>query len=287
MKRYFKFLISLTTVLILCLPLLFMTGCNKDDTDDGKITVAVTIVPEAEFVNKVGGDLVNTIILVPAGYSPETYEPIASEMIQFNKADIYFSIGVPSEVSITIPETMPEVALDEKSAEVYTDRFLGSERDPHIWLSPKRVIVMVQAIADELSKVDPINAETYSENAAAYIAELNSVSSQITTLLADVTVRKFVAFHPAYGYFADEYNLEMYALEEEGQEASAQHMREVIDYAVANNIKVIFYQAETDSAQAEAFAEELDGTAIVLAPLAADYTANLLRMANAMDEAME
>lgn len=285
MKNWSRLIAAIAALIIICTSMFIFTSCS-DNNDSDKLKVAVTIVPEATFVQKVGGDLVEVTTMVPPGYSPETYEPTALELIDFNECSVYFTIGVPSEVAILPQAVMEIVALEDKVAEAYTDQVLGEERDPHIWLSPKRVVVMVYAIAEKLALLDPDNAQTYAKNALNYITELQNASNQVTELLADITNRKFVAFHPAYGYFAAEYNLEMYSLEEEGQEASAQHMRDVIDVAKVNGITAIFYQAETDSAQALAFAEELNGTAIILTPLAADYTDNILRMANAMKEAM-
>jgi zinc transport system substrate-binding protein len=79
----------------------------------------------------------------------------------------------------------------------------------------------------------------------------------------------------------------MYALEEDGKEATAQHLQEMIDLAKAENIKVIFYQDEIDSSQSEAFAEEIGGKTVQLAPLAANYIENLKSMADTMAEAMQ
>ena len=87
--------------------------------------------------------------------------------------------------------------------------------------------------------------------------------------------RAFIVFHPAFGYFADEYGLTMYALEDEGKEATPRRLMEMVDFARESGIRVIFYQAETDVSQAQAFAEEIGGTCVALDPLAAEYTENL------------
>ena len=78
----------------------------------------------------------------------------------------------------------------------------------------------------------------------------------------------------------------MFALEEEGKEATAAHMQEMIDLAKDEGIKVIFYQAEIDSRQSAAFAEELGGVTAKLEPLSGNYIENLKIMANTLAEAM-
>lgn len=79
----------------------------------------------------------------------------------------------------------------------------------------------------------------------------------------------------------------MYALEQGGKEATPQHLAEMIDLAKTENIKVIFSQAEVDSRQPQAFAEEIGGTKEIINPLSADYINNLQAMAKAISGSMK
>lgn len=281
---------GLLLALILCFAML--AGCGKisGKAQDEKPVVAVSIVPEETFVKAVCGDLVSTVVMVPPGHSPENYEPEPMQMERFSDADIYFSIGVPTEAANILPSVSAHtriVSLADAAAEMYDELQIGADRDPHVWLSPKRAIIMVETIAREISALDSANASVYAANAESYIAELETVDLEIKAALEGVANRKFVVFHPAFGYLADDYGLEMFALEEEGKEATAEHLQEMIDLAKAEDIKVIFYQAETDSSQSVAYAEEIGGEAAMLAPLSGDYINNLRTMAKTMAEAMK
>lgn len=283
--------------LTLVLSLFLVTGCSEDrkaETTGEEISekpiIAVTIVPERTFVEAVCGNLAEVIVMVPPGYSPENYEPTPVIIEKFSKAAYYFSIGVPTEETNILPIVgdVRVVPLQDEVASVYPDRtFESGERDPHIWLSPKRVKVMIEVIASRMSEIDEANKYTYSKNAEAYIRKLDELDQQILSSLGGVQSKKFIAYHPAFGYIADDYGLKMYALEEEGKEAMAQHLQEMIDLAKEENIKAIFYQEEIDSNQSEAFAEEIGGKTIQLAPLAADYIENLIKMAEIMAEVMQ
>lgn len=283
----------LSAILTFCL--LFLTGCNNEKAEEvspvnDKPIIAVTIVPQQTFVKAVCGDLLEVITLIPPGNSPENYEPSPKEMKKFSKALLYFTIGVPTEEANILPNVgnIKVISLQAKVESVYHDRkFTSGKRDPHIWLSPKRVKVMIESIVDELSKLDEANKDIYTKNAETYMKELDDIDKQISSVLQGVKNKKFITYHPAFGYFADNYGLEMYALEEEGKESTIQHLQEIVDLAKAENIKVIFYQEEIDSSQSEAFAEEIGGKAIQLAPLAEDYIGNLTIMAETMAEAMQ
>lgn len=287
MKRKF-FVFILTFALMLAL-----TGCNgKTDTavDGGKKIIAVSIVPQATFVEKVCGDNFEIVTMIPPGASPETYEPTPVEMQKLEDSSVYFSIGVPAEetsILSGITDGTKLVKLHEKAAESYPEREDDGGRDPHVWLSPKRVKLMVSTIRDTLCELDSANAELYKTNAESYIAELDALDKEIRSLLGNKSGGKFIAFHPAFGYFADDYGLTMYALEEHGKEATAKSLAQMVDLANKEDIKVIFYQEETSGIQAEAFAEEIGGKAVSLEPLAADYTANLKKMAIALSEAVK
>ena len=275
-------------IVFLIVVAIILTGCNFDREKSEKLTVAVTIMPQQEFVRAVCGDKVDVVVLVPPGSSPETYEPTSKEIAAFHKSSIYFAIGMPREGINILPvaENMKVVKLHEEAAKVYEELYFeGEERDHHVWLSPKRVKVMVEAIAREMSEIDPENAEIYMTNSEKYLKELEEVDEKIKETLKDLTNRKIMVFHPAFGYFASDYELEMYSLEEEGKEATAKRLEELIDLARRENIKAIFYQSEVDASQSKAFAEEIGGKAIMLEPLAEDYIKNLEKMARLIAEA--
>jgi zinc transport system substrate-binding protein len=289
MKKLIRNLLG-TTILLSTLCLI---GCGsketKTDAVKEKPVIAVSIVPEETFAKAVCGDFADVVTLIPPGSSPANYEPTPQEMEQLNNAALYFSIGVPTEAANILPNIgdTKVISLQDKVAAVYEDRsFASGTRDPHIWLSPKRAKVMVETIAEEMSTLDPDHKEAYQKNAADYTAKLDELDKEIKDALEGVTDRKFIVYHPAFGYIAEDYGLTMYALEEEGKEATPQHLQEMIDLAKKENIKVIFYQKEIDSSQSKSFAEEIGGKTIQLSPLAADYIDNLKKMADTMSEAM-
>lgn len=283
----------LSTLMFLCI---ILVGCNKKTEMDSskkvenkKNIVAVSIVPEKTFVKAVCKDLAEVVTIIPPGSSPENYEPTPKEKELFSKASVYFSIGVPTEEANILPNIgkTKVVSLADKVRNVYPDRkFESGQRDPHIWLSPKRAKVMINTIAEEMIKIDPANKNVYNKNAKTYIKKLDELDKQIKLDLNKVNSKKFIAYHPAFGYIADDYGLKMYTLECEGKEATASHLQKMIDLAKSENIKAVFYQKEIDSSQSKAFSEEINGKTVQLEPLAEDYINNLKKMAKTMKEDM-
>lgn len=277
-------------VMVLTMSIVACSPAKVDSVADDKMIIAVSIVPQETFVKAVVGDHFDIVTLIPPGYSPENHEPKAETMAKLEKASIYFAIGVPTEDVNILPyiDDTKVVALHSEAALYYPDReFEPGFRDPHIWLSPKRVKVMIDVIAQEVIMLDPDNEDLYLANAEQYKIELDKLDETIKESLSDVSSRKFIAYHPAFGYLADDYDLTMYVLEEEGKEATPQHLQDMVDLAIRENIKAVFYQSEIDSSQSKAFAEEIDGVTIELEPLAEDYIPNLLKMIETLAEVLK
>ncbi len=276
-------------IVLLSAILLTLSGCaSKSDTDNRPV-IAVSIVPEATFVEKVCGDKFKIVTMIPSGASPETYEPTPAEMVNLSRAELYFAIGVPAEESSILPSVSDStelIQLHKFVNQTYPDLEEHGGRDPHIWLSPKRVIVMVEKITEKLCEYDSEKREKYKKNAEAYISELEVLDNEISALAKNAKGNDFIVFHPSFGYFADDYGLTMHALEEHGKEATAKGLTEMVNLAKQKKITTIFYQAEASSKQAEAFAEEINGKAVKLEPLSPDYTKNMRKLATEIFKAV-
>jgi len=291
MKKYLLYIVSITLMLM-------SVSCAKEENSSDKLIVAVSIAPQESFVKAVAGDLVDIVTLIPPGASPTNYQPSPKEMTKFTRAKIYFTIGVPSEVSNILPnvatnnEELQIVYLNDIVSEKFPARYFNAEdkeedieeheeehdhegRDPHIWLSPRRVIVMVNEIERQLSELDPENKDVYKTNATEFISELEILDDNLFVIISKLKNKTFVIMHPSLGYFADDYGLEMIALEQDGKESTASHLQEVIEFSKENNIKVVFYQTEFDSSQAKTLASEIDGEVLAIDTLSSDYMNNM------------
>ncbi len=281
-----KKIIYILLILTIISPI-FANGQNETNIKSEKPTIAVSIVPQAAFVKKIAKDKVNIITLIPQGSSPENYEPKPKQRMEFEKADIYFSIGVQSEEFSILPmvgKNTKVVDLSKMIESSYPSLYIGGSRDPHIWLSPKRVILMIDIIEKELSLIDKNNTSFYKENAQSYKKEILTAIQKIEKSLSSLENRTFLVFHPAFNYFAQDFDLQMLSIEEEGKEVTLKSLIEKIDKAKSFGIKNIYYQAEISAEQSIAFSKELGGKAILLDPLSSNYVENLEIMAETLKE---
>jgi zinc transport system substrate-binding protein len=279
-----KKIILLAMALAVSISSVFASGSSEAQS---KPLIAVSILPEQTFVEKVVGDKMDIITLVGKGASPENYELTPKERAQFESSKLYFTIGVPTEELTILPYVNKDteiISLQDKVDEVYAPIMMGPTRNPHIWLSPKRAILMVTEIADEVSKLDEKNKDYYMANAQSYIQELEQLDEYLASYFSDLDRREFIVYHPAFDYFAEDYNLKVDIIEIEGKETTAKELAALIENAKEAGIKNVFYQAEIADSQSATIAKELGGRAIQLDPLSPDYIENLKETAKLIKE---
>jgi len=242
------------------------------------LRVIVTILPQAEFVEKVGGERVHVTVMVPPGASPHTYEPTARQLMDVSKAEIYFQVGSGVDFELTFMSKIVEInkrMLIVNCSEGI--QIIGN--DPHVWLSPRNAKIIVRNICEALVQVDPENEDYYRENMRSYLEELDDLDREIREILKNITDRRFMVYHPAWRYFAREYNLTQIPVEKEGKEPTVRGLMALIDQARELNRRVIFVSPQFDRKKAEAIAESIHGKIVFLDPLAKDYVENLRSVA--------
>ncbi|MBN2226463.1 MAG: zinc ABC transporter substrate-binding protein [candidate division Zixibacteria bacterium] len=273
-----------------------ISGCQSAPMESDTIHAAASILPVQFVVERVGGELVDVMVLVGPGQSPATYEPTSKQMAALSKADLYFSIGVPFEKAfmpklaaglsgLTIIDTRRGITLKE-----ITDRNVHHDHDhhgvdPHVWLDPRNVAVMAENICQALSTADPEHETTFRRNRDSLLVDLHAVHKRLTEMLAPYKGRTLYVFHPAYGYFADAYGLRQTAVEIEGKEPGPRQLAELISRAKTDSVNVIFVQAQFPVNTAEKIADALGARVVKIDPLAPDYLDNLERIASAVVEA--
>ena len=252
-----------------------------------KVFVAVSILPQKFFVNKIGKDLVDVTVMVPPGASPAVYSVKPSQLKALKKAKIYFAIGVPFEKAWLdkFISVNPSIKIVDTSSII--KKFPMNEKgkgnlDPHIWLSPPLVILQARVILDSLISIDPKNRDTFIKNYEKFVCEIASLDVKIMNILKDIKKREFIVFHPSFGYFARSYALRQIAIEREGKEPSAKYIQRIIKIAKELKIKRIFVEPQFPKRSAKYIASKIKGEVVVIDPLNEKWDENLLKIARAL-----
>jgi len=283
-KRILLFEVIL--VLVCLIGAYFLILVPQTENADNKIGVVVSIPPQAEFVERIGGDKVKVIVMVPPGASPHTYEPTPFQLKEVSEAKMYAKVGSGIEFELAWMDKIISVNKEM----LIVDCSKGIElidNDPHIWLSPKNAKIMVENIYQGLVQVDPANQEYYARNKEKYLQELDKLDNEIARALSGKKNRKIMVYHPAWTYFARDYGLEQIPIEKEGKEPTPQGIASLIKQARENNITVIFASPQFNTKTADVIAKEIDGRVVLISPLEKNYLENMRKVAEVFAGGLE
>ena len=287
-------MLQIILALLLFTALAASISCGQETDSSTKIGVAVTILPQAEFVESIGGDKVSVTVMVPPGANPHTTELTPSKMTEVAEAKMYAKVGSGIEFELSYMDKIEAVNKNMLVVDCSKGIELISSvdpdepgNDPHIWLSPNDAKIMVQNICDGLVQVDPANKDYYEQNRDAYLQKLDALDQDIRNSLANIKNRAFIVLHPSWGYFARDYDLEQIPIEIGGKEPSAQDITRIIDEAKQRNIKIIFASPQFNPQMAEVIANEIGGRVVFIDPLAKDYLTNMSTVLDELVQAME
>ncbi len=99
---------------------------------DQPLQVTVSILPQAYFVERIGGDRVRVNVMVQPGESPHSYEPKPDQMIALTESDIFFAIGGIEYEQVWLPkfeETNQEMEIVDTSEGI--ERIMESTPHTH------------------------------------------------------------------------------------------------------------------------------------------------------------
>jgi len=258
--------------------------------EEEKIEVAVTIAPLAQVVEQIGGDKVRVSEITSiTEYLSKRWDKQRIAFVLVGSG-IEFEAGWTEYVKNRSVDVLNYVFSNESELPVFVINCSNGieliEGDPHVWLSPKNVKIMANNIYEGLVWADPFNEEYYSKNRDAYQWRLDELDNEITETLSGIENRKFLVYHPAWGYFCRDYDLEQFGIEENGKKPSPSKIVEAIKYARENNVRVIAISSlisyevwACDRESLDEIAEEIDGWIIELDPLPEHYIKGMRKVA--------
>ena len=251
--------------------ILFLSGAPGVCATAGGIPIAVSILPQAYFVERVAGMRARVHVMVPKGASPETYEPTPQQLVALSDSQLYVKVGAPG---LPFEEKYLKAALGQnRKIRVVnmSDGMTYREGDPHVWTSPTAVRLAAQNIERALTAEDPAHGDDYRKNLRSFLFDIDATDREIKRMVAEKKGSAFMVYHPAWGYFAEEYGLVQLAVEEEGKPVNAAHIRRMVDLAREKGINAILVQKGFDAKSARAIARDIGGEAVEIDPLERDW----------------
>ncbi|HSS66329.1 MAG TPA: zinc ABC transporter substrate-binding protein [Gammaproteobacteria bacterium] len=295
--------------------LLFLSAAAHAAVERPRVTVSIQ--PIHSLVAGVMSGIGEPRLLVKGYGSPHAYQMRPSDAAALYQADLVFWMGVPLENFLVKPlqNVRPPARvltlLDLEGLDLLENRGSGvwhphqreahdagepashaQSRDPHAWLSPAISRRMVKAIASELVRADPRNAQSYRRNALDLDQRIAALATELEARLAPVRHVPFVMFHDAFQYFEQAFGLRSIgAMQLEPSRVPGAARIQALRDAIRNRgVRCVFREPQFQSALVDTLVEKTDARVAVLDPLGAAFTPGpdaWFQMMTANAEAME
>lgn len=261
----------LGSVLLLA-AILGVSGCTtaakepEAERAGGKLQVLATTGMVADLARAVGGEHVEVETLMGPGVDPHLYKASPGDVARLQAADLVLANGHMLEGKLG--EVLTQVGKSRRVMKVAETldpgELLASENyadayDPHVWFDASLWARAAAPIAGAMAEIDPENAATYRENAAAYASELLELHEEIKSKLAEVPEerRVLITAHDAFRYFGRAYGLEVRGVQglSTETEAGLSEINDLVDLIVARKVRAVFIESTLSERNVQALVE--------------------------------
>ncbi|MGL4855052.1 MAG: metal ABC transporter solute-binding protein, Zn/Mn family, partial [Lentisphaeria bacterium] len=149
-------------------------------------------------------------------------------------------------------------------------------------LSLKNLDKIVSIMASHIIEKFPTLKETVNKNLKAIRHDLKINDEYITNKLAPLKGKTFYVYHPAFGYYAKDYQMIQKSVEIDGKTPSPKQILTLIADAKKDGVKTLLVQPQFNQKPAEIIAKRIDGTVVAINPLASDPIKELVNITNAL-----
>ena len=290
---------------IILIIFLGIAGLGYSENKKQPIKAAVSIPPMREWINRIAGDKVEAIVIMPPGSNPHSFEPSPRQLAELGNAKLWFSINVDFEYSLKpkLRAMFPKLQIIDVTKDVQFRKLRPGEKehdqdavdkyaensdpalvnlDQHTWLGIEQAKTEIMVIQDTLIAIDPENRELYKTNCQDYLKDIDAVYSALKTKLAPLSGARVFVYHPAFGYFLDMFDIEQVAVELGGKEPTQRELYALIELAKKEKACAIFTQVQFSESAARAIASAIGAVVVPIDPLASDWLENLSRIGQAL-----
>jgi manganese/zinc/iron transport system substrate-binding protein len=182
-------------------------------TANGKIKVLSTVAMIDDLVKQVGGDFVDTTVLIKGELDPHSYQLVKGDDEKFAFADLIFANGLGLEHGPSLQSYLAKSKKVTSLGNAVMDQdpnlvlYYKGQLDPHIWMDIGIWSKTVPFIVEAMSQKDPAHAANFKENGAKVLAALEQADKEIRGMLQEVPASKryLVTSHDAFNYFTRSY----------------------------------------------------------------------------------
>lgn len=284
-----------------------LCGCTHTSSDNthSPLPLTVSIEPQRQILEAIGGHRVTVHSLLANGEDPETYDPTIGTLIHLDKSAGWFQVGnMPFEnelvkklsSGINCIDTSEGIELIEGTHGHSHDHSEESEDhghhhhhghshdgvDPHTWSSVKNMRIIASNMYEALIGMDPEGKDYYRVRFDSVMSHLDSLDRVYEKRLAPLSGKTFMVWHPSLSYFARDYGLRQISVAADHRETSLLSLQSTIDKAINEGVEVFFEQSSYDPRLSATVQQHIGTVCVKFDPLDYDWETGLDRVVSAL-----
>ncbi len=270
---------------------LALAGCSSPAAtgeDDTLSVVAATDV-WGSVAEAVGGDRIEvTAIIDSPDKDPHEYEATARDQLAVSRADLVIENGggydpfidtlleaSGSEAAVISAVELSGLAPEEGSHESEEDDAHGEEEhghiegfNEHVWYDLDTAVAVAEAIAGELTRIDPEGADAYSAGLGGFREDLGEVEGDLSELHASAEGKGVVVTETVALWLLADAGLtdltpnEFAEAVEEGRDVPPTVLQEVLEIVAGGDVSLLAYNEQAPTGQTQLVQEAAEEAGI-------------------------
>ncbi|EAR24606.1 putative ABC transporter substrate-binding protein [marine actinobacterium PHSC20C1] len=238
------------------------------DPSDTRPVVLTTFTVLADIAENVAGEHLRVESITKVGAEIHGYQPTPGDVAKAADADLILDNGLNLEAwfaQFVDGLDVPHVVVSEgvETISIAEDAYEGFP-NPHAWMSPQNALIYVDNMVDAFAELDPAHAADYEANAESYKTELQKVSDELTTELAELPAeqRALITCEGAFSYLARDAGLSehyLWAVNAE-QQTTPRQIAAVIEFVRDNDVPAVFCESTVSDRSMQQVVEASDTT---------------------------
>ncbi len=234
-----------------------ISGCASDNQDKLKVVTSISLI--SSIVERIGGDMVDVINIIPPAQCPGHFDVSPGDIQKLAEADLFLLTGWQGEM-------FSQELIDSANNPDLTVVTLDIPSNPQSnWMTPSVQLEAAEKITAGLSRVDTENSAAYQESAAEYKDKIEAKAAEIKARVAGEDLSSIsVICSGMQAAFVRWVGLNVVAFYGRPDSFTPQVTKELVDMGRQENVTLIIDNLQSGQDAGAGVAEELGCQRIIL-----------------------
>jgi zinc transport system substrate-binding protein len=239
---------------------IFFSGCATEDSAKLKVVTSTSLI--AQIVERIGGDMVSVINIVPPAQCPGHFDVKPGDVQVLADAQLFIIHNWQGE---KFSDELITSANNEDLVKVMIEL-------PGNWMTPQVQREAADKIAAALIQIDPDNSDFYQNSADEYKAAVTAKESEINSRLSQVNLSAInVLCDEQQTGFVTWTGLNIIATYGRPETFTPQVIKDLVDQGREGNVTLVIDNMQSGGESGKSLAEELGVAHIVLSNFPGGY----------------